>query len=62
MITFESMNRRPILNGTELDDLLHAGRDIVDNNRNHSTAKVRRNRRNRRLVRADLRTGNYESE
>lgn len=55
MVTFESMNRRHIVNGTELDDLLHAGRDLVDNNGNHSRAKIRRNRRVRRQVRAELR-------
>jgi hypothetical protein len=56
-INREGMGRRATLNGTELDDLLHAGRDTVDNHRNHSRAKVRRNRRVRRQVRAGLRNG-----
>lgn len=51
----EGMGRRAAKNGTELDDLLHAGKDTVDNNRNHAKAKIRRNKRVRREVRQALR-------
>ena len=53
----EGMGRRATKNGTELDDIKHAGRDLVDNNKNHSRAKTRVNRRTRRGVRQALRNG-----
>lgn len=62
MSNHEGMGRRAtqFKNGAELDDILHAGRDLVDNNGSHSKAKTRYARRARRLTKASLRNGSHE--
>jgi hypothetical protein len=57
MTTRESMNRRPVLNGLELDELLHHHDLVMNHGAPHSRAKTRRNRRCRRQVRQALRNG-----
>ena len=59
MITFESMSRRACINGDEIDYLADAKAHHLIHGV-HAKAKSRRNKRVRRQVRADLRTGRYD--